>query len=104
MDNAYLQRLQKFLMKCFGIDYFFIDHHSFQGIFSFLLDSFIGITTSGNKFLLIIVLLKDLLKHMDGKLHEPNLILWNNHEGRIPVTLFRWILWNPHLKNLDANF
>ena len=63
IGNAYLQRFKKFLMKCFRIDYFFIDHHSFQGIFCFLLDSFIGITTSGNKFLLRIVLLKDLLRY-----------------------------------------
>ena len=61
--NAYLQRFDKFLMKCFRIDYFFIDHHSFQGIFCFLLDSFISITTSGYKFLLRIVLLKDLLRY-----------------------------------------
>ena len=63
IGNAYLQRFKKFLMKYFRIDYFFIDHHSFQGIFCFLLNSFIGITTSGNKFLLRIVLLKDLLRY-----------------------------------------
>ena len=58
--NAYLQRFDKFLMKCFRIDYFLIDHHSLQSIFCFLLNSFVGITTSGNKFLSQIRLLEEL--------------------------------------------